>query len=166
VTPADEPSPLSEPARDVRVVGLRYWADHIAALGSELRRAASAGAVKSPTLDATDDTELVISDVDFWRTNPEALEEGVREGAFGPEEPIRGIAVSLPPRLTLTVEEAAAILGISRAFAYEAVRRGDIPSIRIGRRVLVPQAALARMLADEADARRGEGNEPEQAGPS
>ena len=58
-----------------------------------------------------------------------------------------------PPqsRLTLTVEEVAATLGISRAFAYEAVRRGDIPSIRIGRRVLVPRAALERLL-DGADA--------------
>jgi excisionase family DNA binding protein len=52
-----------------------------------------------------------------------------------------------PERLTLTVEEAAATLGISRAFAYEAVRRGEIPSIRIGRRVLVPHAALNRLLS-------------------
>ena len=36
---------------------------------------------------------------------------------------------AVPPqfRLTLTVEEVAATLGISRAFAYEAVRRGEIP---------------------------------------
>ncbi len=46
----------------------------------------------------------------------------------------------------LTVEEAAATLGISRAGAYDAVRRGEIPSIRIGRRVLVPRAALHRIL--------------------
>ncbi len=51
-----------------------------------------------------------------------------------------------PRRLTLTVEEAAATLGISRAFAYESVARGDIPSIRIGRRILVPKAALEKML--------------------
>jgi excisionase family DNA binding protein len=50
-------------------------------------------------------------------------------------------------RLTLTVEEAATLLGISRAFAYEAVGRGEIPSIRIGRRILVPKAALQRFLA-------------------
>ena len=47
-------------------------------------------------------------------------------------------------RLTLTVEEAAASLGISRASADEAVRRGEIPAIRIGRRILVPLAALER----------------------
>ncbi len=55
-------------------------------------------------------------------------------------------AVSPQSRLTLTVEEVAATLGISRAFAYEAVRRGEIPSIRIGRRVLVPRAALERLI--------------------
>jgi excisionase family DNA binding protein len=49
-------------------------------------------------------------------------------------------------RLTLTVEEAAQLLGISRAFAYEAVKRGEIPHVRIGRRVLIPRAALERML--------------------
>jgi excisionase family DNA binding protein len=55
-----------------------------------------------------------------------------------------------PERLTLSVEEAAAVLGISRAFAYEAALRGEIPSIRIGRRVLVPRAVLERLLS-EAD---------------
>ncbi|MDE3205945.1 MAG: helix-turn-helix domain-containing protein [Acidobacteriota bacterium] len=38
----------------------------------------------------------------------------------------------------------SASLGISRASAYEAVRRGDIPAIRIGRRILVPRVALQR----------------------
>lgn len=50
-------------------------------------------------------------------------------------------------RATITVEEAARVLGISRGSAYEAVRRGDIPTIRIGRRLIVPVAALERMLA-------------------
>jgi excisionase family DNA binding protein len=48
--------------------------------------------------------------------------------------------------LTFTVEEAAEALGISRAFAYEAVARGEIPCIRIGRRVLVPRVALEEMV--------------------
>jgi len=54
-------------------------------------------------------------------------------------------------RLTLTVPEAAKLIGISRMTAYGAVRDGTIPSIRIGRRVLVPRAALDRML-DQAGA--------------
>jgi excisionase family DNA binding protein len=50
-------------------------------------------------------------------------------------------------RLSLAVEEAAQRLGISRASSYEAVRRGEIPSIKIGRRTLVPVAALDALLA-------------------
>ncbi len=52
-------------------------------------------------------------------------------------------------RKTVTVEEAGRLLGIGRGPAYEAVRRGEIPSIRIGRRLLVPIASLARMLGHE-----------------
>ncbi|HEX3860461.1 MAG TPA: helix-turn-helix domain-containing protein [Stellaceae bacterium] len=55
-----------------------------------------------------------------------------------------------PERRTLTVPEAGAQLGISRNAAYEAVARGDIPSLRIGKRLLVPKLALDRMLAGEA----------------
>ena len=51
-------------------------------------------------------------------------------------------------RQTLTVEEAAEILGIGRNSAYEAVKRGEIPALRLGRRLLVPRAALERILRD------------------
>jgi len=50
-------------------------------------------------------------------------------------------------RMTVTVEEAATILGVGRNKAYEAARNGEIPTIRIGKRVLVPRAALKRLLA-------------------
>ncbi len=50
-------------------------------------------------------------------------------------------------RRTLTVMEAGRILGISRGCAYEAARLGQIPTVRIGRRLLVPRAALARWEA-------------------
>lgn len=49
-------------------------------------------------------------------------------------------------RQTLTVAQAARVLGIGRNQAYEAVRRGEIPSVRIGRRIVVPRAALERLL--------------------
>ena len=49
-------------------------------------------------------------------------------------------------RPTLTVDEVGRILGISRSLAYEGVRIGDIPSIRVGRRIIVPTAALRRLL--------------------
>ena len=45
-------------------------------------------------------------------------------------------------RLVYSVSEAAELLGISRAFAYELVARGELPVIRLGRRRLVPKVAL------------------------
>jgi excisionase family DNA binding protein len=50
-------------------------------------------------------------------------------------------------RRTLSVSEAARILGISRAHAYDCVRTGDLPSIALGRRVVVPRQALEELLA-------------------
>jgi len=49
-------------------------------------------------------------------------------------------------RLTWTVEETARKLGIGKNQAYEAVKRGQIPVIKIGKRLLVPSVALARLL--------------------
>lgn len=49
-------------------------------------------------------------------------------------------------RLTLKIEEAAKVLGISRNTAYDAARNGQLPTVKIGRRFLVPKAALDRML--------------------
>ena len=54
-------------------------------------------------------------------------------------------------RQTLTVEEAARVLGIGRSAAYLAAQRGDLPVIRIGRRYVVPRAALERMLDQEIE---------------
>jgi excisionase family DNA binding protein len=53
-------------------------------------------------------------------------------------------------RRTLTVEEAGAQLGVSRNSAYEAARTGQIPTIKIGKRILVPRAAFERMISGEA----------------
>jgi excisionase family DNA binding protein len=49
-------------------------------------------------------------------------------------------------RLTLSVEEAAAALGISRALAYELVARGELPCLRLGRRIVVPRRALLALV--------------------
>ena len=58
------------------------------------------------------------------------------------------IAPSQPAeRLTYTVDEAAQLLGISRNSAYEAARCGEIPTIRVGRRILVPRNRLRELLA-------------------
>jgi excisionase family DNA binding protein len=49
-------------------------------------------------------------------------------------------------RLTITVEEAAAILGISRSLAYELVRRGILPHLRLARRIVISRRAVERMI--------------------
>lgn len=48
--------------------------------------------------------------------------------------------------IVYTVPEVGQQLGIARSTAYDAAKRGDIPTIRVGRRLLVPAAALRRML--------------------
>ena len=53
-------------------------------------------------------------------------------------------------KLTYTIDEAARLLGISRNSAYEAARRGELPAIRLGRRILIPRSRLEAML-DRAD---------------
>jgi len=47
---------------------------------------------------------------------------------------------------TLTVEQVAEVLGISRGLAYESVRSGELPVLHLGRRVLVPVPALLALL--------------------
>lgn len=53
--------------------------------------------------------------------------------------------------LTLTVEQAAKLLGIGRSTAYELVHTGDIPSLRLGRRIVVPVCQVEAMLGGPAD---------------
>jgi excisionase family DNA binding protein len=52
-----------------------------------------------------------------------------------------------PLCLTVTVEEAARILGISRGAAYSHARDGSLPVVRLGKRFLVPKSALDKMLS-------------------
>jgi excisionase family DNA binding protein len=57
-----------------------------------------------------------------------------------------------PERETFTVEEAGAILGLGRNASYAGAHNGQIPSIRVGKRLLVPRAALEKLLAGGAAA--------------
>jgi len=54
-------------------------------------------------------------------------------------------------RLTLTVEEAAKLLGISRNHAYEMIAQGRFPvePLRLGRRIVIPKAKLLRIVEGE-----------------
>ena len=49
-------------------------------------------------------------------------------------------------RLTYTVTEVAELLGISRGSAYTHVRTGEIPSITIGGRIVIPRRVVDEML--------------------
>lgn len=55
----------------------------------------------------------------------------------------------MPNRMTVTVEEAAEMLGVSRSLAYKLVQRNELPSLRLGRRLVVPVRALERLVADD-----------------
>jgi excisionase family DNA binding protein len=46
----------------------------------------------------------------------------------------------------LTISEAARLLRLSRAFTYELVASGELPSVRFGRRIMIPRAAIERIL--------------------
>ena len=51
-------------------------------------------------------------------------------------------------RKTVTVKEAATLLGIGRDTAYAAVRDGTLPSIRLGKRLVIPIVALNKLLSE------------------
>jgi excisionase family DNA binding protein len=49
-------------------------------------------------------------------------------------------------RPVLTVSEAAELLGVSQAFAYELVARGELPAVRLGRRIMIPWVGIQRII--------------------
>ncbi|MBS3939892.1 MAG: helix-turn-helix domain-containing protein [Actinobacteria bacterium] len=59
-------------------------------------------------------------------------------------------ATDLP--VLMAIEQTAQLLGISRSAAYRAAAAGQIPTVRIGRRLLVPTARLLEMLGLEPPA--------------
>lgn len=48
--------------------------------------------------------------------------------------------------MVLPVPEAGRLLGLGRSASYEAARRGELPTLRLGRRLVVPVARLEAML--------------------
>jgi excisionase family DNA binding protein len=69
---------------------------------------------------------------------------------------------AFPP--LMTVGEAASLVGVSRSSAYRAVEAGELPSVRLGRRLFVPTARLLEMLGvykpqESATASIGRGRE-------
>ena len=58
-------------------------------------------------------------------------------------------AANKPDKLALSVREALELVPLGRTAFYDAVRRGEIPSVRVGGRVLIPRAALERMFGSD-----------------
>lgn len=143
------------PADVVTVVGIEAWrgrsAELVVLLGALSRQTVTPKVVPSPPGSAPAADAAEVADPAFWAADVAALSDALNWSSPTVGTPDRRTAPQAVPtgaeRLTLTVEEAATSLGISRASAYEAVGRGDIPAIRIGRRILVPRAALERFLA-------------------
>jgi excisionase family DNA binding protein len=59
------------------------------------------------------------------------------------------LVVGLPDpceKPTLSVDEVAKVLGWGRSAVYEGVRRGELPALRLGRRIRIPTAKLLELL--------------------
>jgi|GEM_PF-2641371 len=66
-----------------------------------------------------------------------------------PDDEDAGPPRGLPP--TITVEQAGELLGISRRSAYRAASAGQLPTFKVGRRLLVPTARLLDLLGLSAE---------------
>ena len=51
-----------------------------------------------------------------------------------------------PTTLVYTIQEAAILLNLGRSSMYQAVRTGAVPSVKLGRRILIPRTALEQFL--------------------
>lgn len=61
----------------------------------------------------------------------------------------RGDAAGALP-LVLSVSEAARLLGVSKSLVYDLLTRGELPALRLGRRVVVPTGALLALVSGES----------------
>jgi excisionase family DNA binding protein len=76
------------------------------------------------------------------------VHRGMSSGAWRPVWVVE-VAVTERESLVISVEEAGVLLGISRGLAYELVRQGVIPSLRLGRRLVVPRRRLLELVDGE-----------------
>ena len=53
-------------------------------------------------------------------------------------------------RLTLSIPEAAEVLGVSRPLVYQLVRRSDFPAFKVGNRILISAAQLSRWVVNQS----------------
>lgn len=137
----------------VVILNWRLWSGRGLLLGELMKSLTVAEqALEIDWLGSAEDA-MTVSGVEYWSQHVAELSDVLSQPPvrqrMRPDTNAMGICPDGTARLTMSVEEAAATLGISRAFAYEAVHRGEIPHIRIGRRVLIPRAALDRLVSPD-----------------
>jgi len=142
------------PPVEVTITAPDYWATRPAELMQLLMQSVGSKTrtIADPSGRPVDpETIAVVVAPQEWAPYPRELGEALAGATVAAAHPsaAAGAVAPVGDRLVLTVEEAATLLGISRAFAYEAVGRGEIPSLRIGRRILVPKAGLHRLVGAE-----------------
>lgn len=76
------------------------------------------------------------------------LEAALAELAAAIREEVATVPLAPRPDRLLSVDEAAAALGIRRTLVYDELARGRLGSVKVGRRRLVPAAAIAAYIAD------------------
>lgn len=64
------------------------------------------------------------------------------------EQRKRSLLAQIAGEATITIDQAAQVLGLGRTAAYEAARRGEFPTRRLGRRIIVPVPALLEWLGE------------------
>jgi excisionase family DNA binding protein len=141
------------PPAEVTITAADYWATHVEQL-AQLLSSNRGRTIPDPTGRPVDPNQMVVITLPAdWSRDAQTLRDALNQARGALDAQVSGgsrtAASAVAPvegRLVFTVEEAAQLLGISRSFAYEAVQLGEIPSMRIGRRILVPKAALQRFL--------------------
>lgn len=125
---------------EVTVTGARYWIDKPEQL-AQLLATSRANSIPDPSGQSPSaDEVLQLTRPQDWASSRGELHDALvfavsRAGPAAVAAGSGSAAGAVAPvedRLVYTVEEAASLLGISRSFAYEAVQKGDIPSMRIG----------------------------------
>jgi excisionase family DNA binding protein len=160
---ASDPAGEADLPRDaVIVLNPNSWRGKVSALGQLLAGPEGfpeAMRVIPDTSGRPPESTVMVGSPRYWSEHLPELEDALRSSeASDATRPVSrahtsvGAISEAPTRLTWTVEEAAAALGISRAFAYDAVRRGQIPAIKIGRRILVPKSALKQLIENSGAA--------------
>jgi excisionase family DNA binding protein len=76
---------------------------------------------------------------------PQILEERIAESHIGPQT---ALLMHYGSRLTLTIPEACQALGIGETMLRQMLRTGQLPILKIGRRVLIPRQAVEQLVAE------------------